>query len=450
MNPVSAILRRPKFSLIAVLVLPLALLLATPAAQGQTTWLGSSGTDWTNASNWDNGVPNATTIAVNNNTGPNEPLINGTNQTAGGLAVGTDSNSDFSTLVTVAGGGSLVVSGNVQVGFGTGSTGQIDLEEGATLQTTAAGQTNIIGVGGNGTLNISFSTFNGTGQPLTVGQQAGTTGTVSVSDSSNLMAGLTMVGDGGTGSIAIANNSQGNFTSSLILGNQTGGNGNVTANGFISNFTVAAGGNLVVGLAGNGNFTANNNARINIAQNTTIAQSAGSTGTVLVTDQFTTMNVTATLNVGYGGAGNLTIANNGNVTVSGNTTIGFLSGANGTALVTGSGSVLNAGTNLDIGNSGNGTLTIASNGQVNASQVAVGNHGAINLNSGGVLAASGLTATGAAALSFNGGTLTATANNTALVANFTAGQVTPPPMELRLMTAASRLPSTRPLAAAAT
>jgi T5SS/PEP-CTERM-associated repeat protein/autotransporter-associated beta strand protein len=197
----------------------------------------------------------------------------------------------------------------------------------------------------------------------------------------------------------------------------------VTVNGFTLNFTVAVGGNLVVGLGGNGSLTGNNNSRINIAQNVTLAQNTGSSGTVLITDQFSTMNVTNTLNVGYGGTGNLTIANNGNVTVSGNTTVGFQAGANGTVLVTDAGSVLNAGANLNIGTSGNGTVTVNNSGQVNAGQISLGNNGTVNLNSSGVLATSGLNTTGTGALSFNGGTLTATANSSAFVANFTTGQV---------------------------
>lgn len=399
-----------------------ALFFATSAVHGQTSWLGNFGTDWGNVSNWDSGLPNSTNIAVNNNTGPNEPIINSTNQTAGGLVVGTDNASDFSTLVTLTN-GNLVVSGNVQAGWVAGATGQINLEEGSTIQTTAAGQNNIIGNGGAGTLDISFSTFNGTGQPLTLGLQAGATGNVLVTDLSAVSASLVTVGDAGSGILSIAHTSSGNFTANLILGNQSGGSGNMTVEGFNTNYTLAVGGSLVVGLGGNGSLTGNNNSRINISQNVTLGQSAGANGTILITDQFSTMNVTNTLNVGYGGTGSLTIANNGNVTVSDNTTIGFQAGANGTVTVTDSGSVLNAGANLAIGTSGSGTLIVSNSAQVNTGLVTLGNNGTVNLNSSGVLATSGLSTTGTGALSFNGGTLTATANSSAFVANFTSGQV---------------------------
>ncbi len=111
----------------------------------------------------------------------------------------------------------------------------------------------------------------------------------------------------------------------------------------------------------------------------TSAPNAGATGAVTVDGTGSTWTNTGLIGIGQGGAGSLAITNGGVVS---NTTaeIGYVSGSAGTVLVAGAGSALtNTGAFMDVGNAGNGDLTLVNGGKVNVN----GGAGTINLGAAG-------------------------------------------------------------------
>ena len=152
----------------------------------------------------------------------------------------------------------------------------------------------------------------------------------------------------------------------IIVGSQNGDN--ATAN--ITTGTLATGGSSAVG------------------------NSAGSTGSMTVSGSnvlFQVQNAGADLLVGNSGSGNVTVSGGGIVRVNDDLILGNASGSGGTLLVTGA-SALNSSTletatadaDVLIGNTGNGTLSVASSGVVNVQDdmaMAIGgsSFGALNI-----------------------------------------------------------------------
>jgi len=102
---------------------------------------------------------------------------------------------------------------------------------------------------------------------------------------------------------------------------------------------------------------------------------AGSAGAATVTGTGSSWTNTGNLNVGNSGTGTLNIQSGGSVSSTSDTRIGYNAGSTGTATVDGSGSSLSA-TNAEIyvGFSGNGTLNIQNSGSVSDKIGAIGNN----------------------------------------------------------------------------
>jgi autotransporter-associated beta strand protein/T5SS/PEP-CTERM-associated repeat protein len=197
----------------------------------------------------------------------------------------------------------------------------------ATLQVTTAGTLSnssgvVVGIRGTGALNLDGGSLTNTFF-ATIGQIAGSVGTVTVSSGTWANSGDLFVGSSGTGTL--------NVTGGLV----TNVNSTVGVNGFgtatVSGGTWANSGSLTVGESG--------------------------TGSISVT---------------------------GGLVTSVNSTLGFFAGSVGTATVS-SGTLANSG-NLAVGVSGTGTLDISGSGVVSVGgTLSQGTYGTINLNSGGTL-----------------------------------------------------------------
>jgi hypothetical protein len=80
---------------------------AIPAAWAQTVWTGNANTNWNNASNWSNGVPDIATEAIIPNVSSNDPVIeNGQSVVAYAVHVEVESS------LTISGGGILTINGS--------------------------------------------------------------------------------------------------------------------------------------------------------------------------------------------------------------------------------------------------------------------------------------------------------------------------------------------------
>lgn len=338
--------------------------LAAPEARAQTVWLGTTSSDWYDASNWDNGVP----------------VTHGTNAVLSSSVPPTE----------IDGG----VAGAAAVFVGEGGTGQLIVHNGATLTNqgariggnAAAGNGTVsvsglgthwvgsgfsmIGMSGVGTLMISDrAVFQDNG--IRIGDRAGGVGTVTVGSGSLLRTDQAYVGEEGTGTISVSDD--GDVTSSALahVGSVAGSVG--TVNIFGTGSTWIASNTFRIGVAGQGTLNISDGGLLRVNAASDIGYISGGIGTATVTDPGARMEV-RDLAVGSSGQGTLTVSNGGYVSSYAGR-LAVATGSQGTATVTGNGSLWQART-MEIGNRGAATLNILAGGRVEtttAGPVYVGN-----------------------------------------------------------------------------
>lgn len=158
-----------------------------------TTWTGVTSTDWTVASNWNNGVPTAGTNTFIPSGVPNNPVINTvqdvynlTVNSGAIITINSSGNLQIGSLLshngTITGSGiTTLMKGGVGPVTGTGITSNLSLPSGATI-TAGAGNmqsiTGVLNVGGTLTTNSNItlkSSAAGTASlaPLTGGSVSG-------------------------------------------------------------------------------------------------------------------------------------------------------------------------------------------------------------------------------------------------------------------------------------
>ncbi len=195
-------------------------------------------------------------------------------------------------------------------------------------------------------------------------------------------------------------------------------------------------GNLAVGYAGTGTLNISGGAMVVVYNSGYIGSNTGGNGNVTVTGAGSQLVNDSELSVGQSGTGKLTIADGGKVTDTyGN--IGYFSASNGEVTVTGTSSLWQNNFGLNVGIYGIGKLTIADGGKVTTG-AGVGTFlayqsastGTLNLNdtsgSRGVLETAYIyegTGTGGGHLNFAGGILRATQNQSNFLQDFEAGDV---------------------------
>jgi fibronectin-binding autotransporter adhesin len=290
---------------------------------------------------------------------------------------------------------------------------------------------------GNGTLNLTAANTYTGGTTVRNGTLAVNSGGSITHTSANLTVGLNS-GDNATLTVG-ANSTVSNNLG--LIGNDAGSTGTVTVDG--GNWTNA--GQIDVGRSGNGSLTLNNGTVSSVGG--IIGNSANSTGTVMVNGgNWTNSNA---LFVGQRGNGTLTIGTNGTISNSSGV-IGSFGGSSGAVTVNGGNWTNNA--TLTVGRESNGTLTLNSGSVSNTSGVigsaggATGTvtvnggnwtnsgnltlgfespaTGTLNLSGGVVTAAQVLEGTGNGTVTFNGGTLRLNGNQAALFSGFETGDVT--------------------------
>ncbi len=335
-------------------------------SMGAVTVTGA-GSTWTNANNLTVGFSGSGTLtiadggAVSNNSGVVGKAQGGTGE------------------VTVTGAGSSWAnSGSLYVG--DAGSGIVSVLNGATMSSNDAyigdsalgnGTVTVTGTGSawnaNGTLRVGNErtglltvsdggTVTATDEML-VGDLAGSNGTVSVTNAS-LTADNILLGDAGTGGMTIS--SGGTATGEdIILGNASTAIGNLTVKGAGS--TLNANVEINVGLAGKGTMIVSDGGTVNAASDSTIANWAGSTGSLTIDGAGSTWNNAGTFYVNQNGTAALTISNGG-VLNSSNGYVGYDSSGSGTVLIDGSGSEWASTGSLIVGEDGTGAVTLTNSG----------------------------------------------------------------------------------------
>ena len=160
----------------------------------------------------------------------------------------------------------------------------------------------------------------------------------------------------------------------------------------VINGGTAAGAQVIVGNAGNGNLAITNGGGLTTSGFGYLGFSANSTGTVSVDGTGSLWTSSSGLVVGSSGSGTLTITNGGAVS-SFSGLIGSFAGGTGTVTVSGSGSTWAVGTSLWVGNSGTGTLLLSQGGVAQADTFFLGanagSHGTVTVMCTGVWVISG-------------------------------------------------------------
>jgi len=181
-------------------------------------------------------------------------------------------------------------------------------------------------------------------------------GTTTLSGTNDIGTGDILV-DGGELKIAGTTTADG-----LDVGKASGSSGTVTISG--NGSTLTATGKTYIGNSGNGTLTITNQGEATAGSNVVLGNSGGSSGTATISGSGSKLNAGGNITVGNNGAGTLTVSDGGEVGSDANVTIGnFVSG---TATISGRGSKLTAGANLTVGNLEDATLTVLAGGEAKA------------------------------------------------------------------------------------
>ncbi len=240
------------------------------------------------------------------------------------------------------------------------------------------------------------------------------------------------VGRTGTGQVEIADGGRlliqddsgdGNADGLWIGGDadSEGGTGRVTVSGFGSSVSISGNGAFLnVGSnSGRGELALSNGATLQLDGNdgaaTLTAGQGGGVGQIRISDATLTLNADAGqtsssyIHLGESGGGNasLTITDGGNVTLEGrdganpNVTLGVANGTRGQITVDGFGSqmnVLGAGSEIVVGDAGDGTLNAMNSGIVRGLDLTIGQRasgvGTVNVTDGGSIDLNGVTGDG--------------------------------------------------------
>lgn len=314
--------------------------------------------------------------------------------TGGTLTAGLNfSVSGSNSVVTVGSGGAVVANGvpgvnnsAVNVAYNTGDVATMNIA-GGRLTT---GSNAIVGGYGNGTLKVSaggtaaLGTWQAGSTSALVGFYAGSQGTLMVTGTGSTLtaSGHLDIGVSGAGTLTVqsgANLVENAGSFALGVGENTGSTGTVT----VSNAHMSLDGFMQIGGQGTGSLTVQNAGTLSLKgtalANTTnyggaVADKSGSHGTLTVTGAGSTFTSATRIGIGENGTGTLDVLAGAKFMITGAPVEGYSQlffadqvGSSGTGLVSGKGSTVNTGGGVvNIGNYGTATLTVAAGGTVDA------------------------------------------------------------------------------------
>jgi T5SS/PEP-CTERM-associated repeat protein/autotransporter-associated beta strand protein len=275
---------------------------------------------------------------------------------------------------------------------GTTGDGLLTISNGATATATIVAAGNDTGLTGTILLTGAGSSLTTVPNVNYVGNvYAGytSTGIITVENGASLTAaGELRVGwaDGSTGTVDVTSGASVTSANGAI-GYESNATGTVTVTGAGSTWTNND--EIVVGWSGTGTMTVEAGATVTNAHEGTVGYQAGSHGTVTVTGPGSTWTNGSELVVGWSGTGEMTIADGGRVTNT-NGFLGARDGGSGTATVTGPGSTWESSSQLILGlGASTGTLTVENGGTVINSDGRIG----LSANSTGTVTVTGANST---------------------------------------------------------
>ncbi|KTC74506.1 Extracellular serine protease precursor [Legionella birminghamensis] len=340
-------------------VIPLLTALCISNASWAVDWTGSVSNDWFDPLNWIPGVPAAGDSAIIDTIIPNPTEVNSSSTAfLTSLLIG-DLNEGTFNIVN----GGIVSNFLGSIGTNAGSTGTVTVS-GAGSQWNNAAVLEIGGFG-TGTLTIQDGAAVTAGN-ATIGLLAGSLGILSMDKGSLTINGQWLIGYDGTADVTMSNGSQVN-TNSTVVANTANSVGIIDVQGQGTQWNNS--GNLVIGNQGFGDLCICDGGVVNNWAAVLGAQ-LGSTGVVGVEGQGSQWNNKGSLIIGLLSDGSLSIVDGGLVT---SQSAVIASGANSvsTADIFGQNSHWFNRGNLIVGDSGNGSLFITDGGTVSNQQAVI-------------------------------------------------------------------------------
>ena len=365
------------------------------SVNGQLTLDGNGGGHWQGANTTikSNGV-----MFFGSTTGSFSLAIdNGATVETASVSIGRQQGS--SGNVNLSGAGTLWHVQAIGLTVGRTGTGKFDISDNAHLLLDSG---TVFAIGfdsgshGNMTLDGNGSVIDATGALVSLGKSGGSVGSLVLTNQASLLLGQnTFIGDGGNGTLSVRSGSHVTLSGDLTrfgVGNEAGSAGSVSVQGTDSSLTVAGpmivgvGGNGFLGVSQGGKIALNNNLGLKIGE-------PGAHGTLVVDGAQTSLDVATYLGVGDGGIGQATISGGGEINATGlKVDVGGPAGSTGSITITGQDSSLSVETEfgMTVGGAGTGSVIVADDAQVLVNQVlniAVrnGSTGSLSISDAGTL-----------------------------------------------------------------
>ncbi|WP_082321432.1 autotransporter outer membrane beta-barrel domain-containing protein [Xanthomonas phaseoli] len=257
-------------------------------------------------------------------------------------------------------GASATFDGSVHVGQQAGSTGTLTVTGANSLLSSPNGYGLYVGDAGTGELSVNDGASAAVHGSVTLGHLAGSTGTLTVTGANSLLHGFheLYVGFEGEGQTSIEDGASATFDGSVHVGQQAGSTGTLTVTGANSLLSSPNHYGLYVGDAGTGELSVNDGASAAVHGSVTLGHLAGSTGTLTVTGANSLLHGFHQLYVGVEGEGQTSIEDGASATFDGSVYVGQQAGSTGTLTVTGANSLLHGFHELYVGVEGEGQTSI--------------------------------------------------------------------------------------------
>ncbi|HEY1583013.1 MAG TPA: putative Ig domain-containing protein [Chthoniobacterales bacterium] len=315
----------------------------------------------------------------------------GTTITSQVMFVGNKSSAGFSLGMS---GKAAVKSGNVTIGAAAGSIGSVNMSDigtiwevqssGMTIGQSGSGSFTMqsgahltfdsgtafavgLSSGSHGTLTCDTASVDATAAPVSIGEDAGSSGSVNLTDSDFIVGNTALiVGDSGSGSFLFNGSSAFSVTganTTFLIGNETGSSGSVSGNG-----SLMAEGPTTVGVSGSGYLSSDGGVlSLTNTAGLTVGSKKGGTGTVVLGPS-SSLTLAGPLLVGDAGTGSIELDSNSQLTLPSanevNLVLGSQKGGVGTMTVTALGSFSDAEPIL-IGKGGHGIFDANLNATLN-------------------------------------------------------------------------------------
>ena len=254
------------------------------------------------------------------------------------MFVGNKSSAGFHLVIS---GKAAVKSGNITIGSAAGSSGTVDMSDLGTIWEVQSGGMTIgqsgtgnftlqsgthltfdsgtafsvgLSSGSHGTLTCDTASVDATAAPVTIGHDAGSIGSVNLTDSDFLAGNIDLiVGDSGSGNFTFNGSSAFRSparTRPFSIGNKAGSNGSVSGNG-----SLMAEGPTTVGVSGSGYLSSDGGVlSLTNSAGLTVGSKKGGTGTVVLGPS-SSLTLAGPLLVGDAGTGSIELDSNSQLTL---------------------------------------------------------------------------------------------------------------------------------------